>query len=371
MEKKIALKSQVSQKLRRDEKENHRRKLAASRSARSKSKITEHRTSSVVANAWIYTNRELSEMTFFPDPDTPFSAEKETVTWIDIHGLHDEKFIADLAKQFNLHALVIEDILTTDQLPKIESYCDFNHIVIKNFGFKANTNLLIWEQVSFILGPDFVISIQEGNSDLFSHIKALLENPKSRVREKKADYLLYVLLDVVVDNGYLILDELGSKMEEVEDMLLTSMQPHSIQRIHALKKDLLTFRRYMWPVRGITDRLATAEDPMINPETVPYLNDIYDHLLHILDLIETFREVSTGIFEIYLATIQIKTNEVMKTLTMVATIFLPLTFLVGIYGMNFKFMPELGWVWGYPMVWGLSLLISVLIVWYYHKKHWS
>lgn len=164
--KKIALKSQVSQKLRRDEKENHRRKLAASRSARSKSKITEHRTSSVVANAWIYTNRELSEMTFFSDPDTPFLAEKETVTWIDIHGLHDEKFIVDLAKQFNLHALVIEDILTTDQLPKIESYCDFNHIVIKNFGFKANTNLLIWEQVSFILGPDFVISIQEGTSDL-------------------------------------------------------------------------------------------------------------------------------------------------------------------------------------------------------------
>jgi magnesium transporter len=226
------------------------------------------------------------------------------------------------------------------------------------------------EQVSLVVGPNYVLSFQERSGDVFNGVRERLRKGKGRIRKAGSDYLAYALLDAVVDEYFLILETIGEKIEVVEEELLANSTRETLQNIHDMKREMIFFRKQVWPLRELINGLSKGESSLIRESTGIYLRDIYDHTIQIIDTIESFRDMLSGMLDIYLSTISNKMNEVMKVLTIMATIFIPLTFLAGIYGMNFKYMPELEWRWGYFMVWGVMVVILVSLVGYFKRKRW-
>ncbi len=300
----------------------------------------------------------------FPFKETP------TVTWINIDGIHDLEIIEKLGKQFDLHPLVLEDIINTGQRPKYEDFDNYLFIVLKMVMFDGKKNDISSEQVSILFGENFVISFQEKEGDVFDPIRERLKNSKGRIRKMGADYLAYCLLDTIVDSYYLILEKMGEKIEGIEEELVTNPTPQILQIIHNLKRDAIFLRKSVWPLREVVNSLERGESKLIKKTTRIFLRDIYDHAIQVIDTIETFRDMISGMLDIYLSSISNRMNEVMKVLTIIATIFMPLTFIAGIYGMNFKYIPELGWRWGYAMVWAVILAIGVSMVIYFKRKKW-
>ena len=299
----------------------------------------------------------------------PFK-DKPTITWINIDGLHDTCIIEKIGKHFDLHPLVLEDILNTGQRPKFEDLDKYIFVVGKMMYYDDQENETKTEQISFILGQNFVISFQEKLGDVFDPIRERIRQAKGRIRKEKADYLLYALLDSIVDNYFIILEKVGDKIENLEEIVVKSPEPASLQTIHALKREMIFLRKSVWPLREVINNLGKTDSKLIQSSINIYLRDIYDHTIQIIDTVETFRDMLSGLHDTYLSSISNKMNEIMKVLTIFAAIFIPLTFIAGIYGMNFQFMPELSWRWGYFAVWGVILTVGITMIIYFKKKKW-
>jgi len=299
----------------------------------------------------------------------PFK-DKPTVTWINIDGLHEVEIIEKLGSHFDLHPLLLEDILNTDQRPKMEDYGDYIFIVLKMLYPGENKDQIEAEQVSLILGSNFVISLQEHEGNVFNPVRDRIRKSKGRIRKTDSDYLAYALLDAIVDNYFLILENVGEKIEDTEQQLATNPSPETLQYIRELKNEMIFLRKSIWPLRELINGLERCESTLIHESTGAYLRDVYDHTIQIIDTVESYRDTISGMVDIYLSSISNKMNEVMKVLTIFASIFIPLTFVAGVYGMNFEFMPELGWHWGYFALLAVMALIGISLVFYFKRKRW-
>jgi magnesium transporter len=292
------------------------------------------------------------------------------VTWINICGLHETEVIKQIGEKFNVHPLVIEDILNTETRPKIEIADTYIFAAMKLLNFNSSTKSFEAEQVSFILGKDFVFSFLETSDNIFEPIKERITQQLGKIRKGNTDYLFYSLMDIVVDQYFLVLDHIENEIEELDDIVINDFDKTHIERIYNLKTQLLTTRRSVMPLREIFSELIREESELIGETTRPYLKDLLDHTTHITETIDLQREISTGLMETYLSMMSIKMNEVMKVLTIIATIFIPLTFIVGIYGMNFENIPELGWRWGYVAVWAVMIVITIFMLLFFRRKKW-
>lgn len=299
----------------------------------------------------------------------PFKATP-TITWINIDGLHDVEMIERLGKEFDLHHLILEDVLNTGQRPKFEDFGKNVFIVLKMLSYDEELHAVESEQVSLIVGANFVISFQERVGDVFDPIRERIRNNKGRVRKMKADYLAYSLVDSVVDSYFAILERVGEKIESMEEELVSDPTEKTMQQIHAMKREMILLRKSVWPLREVISGLQRSGSALIGEVTSVYLRDVYDHTIQIIDTIESFRDMVSGMLDIYLSSISNKMNTIMKVLTIIATIFIPLTFVAGVYGMNFESMPELKWKYGYPAVWVVMLVIGTIMLIYFRRKKW-
>jgi len=295
---------------------------------------------------------------------------KPTITWVNVDGLHQVEVLEKLGECYGIHPLVLEDILNTDQRPKMEDYGECIYIVLKMLDYDAKSNEILTEQVSLILGSNFVCSFQEREGDVFDPVRERIRMGKGRIRRTGADYLAYALLDAIVDNYFIILERLGERIELLEDKVVSQPKPETSQAVHHLRREMIFLRKAVWPLREVINGLERGDSPLIQQSTGIYLRDVYDHTVQAIDTVETYRDMLSGMLDIYLSSISNRTNAVMKVLTIIATIFMPLTFLAGIYGMNFRFMPELEWRWGYPFIWLVMIGIGVFMLIYFRKRKW-
>jgi len=317
-----------------------------------------------------YDEDHLSETEMKTVEECFHSKDKNTVSWVNIDGIHQVDVIEKIGTHFGLNTLVLEDILNTDQHPKLEDFENYIYVVMKMLSFDEVVNKITTEQVSFILAPKLVLSFQERIGDTFDPVRERLRTSKGRIRKMDADYLAYALIDSIVDNYFIILEKIGDKIDFIEEELVTDPTPDTLQMIHELKRELITLKRSIWPLREILSRLGLMESTLIMESTNVYLKDVHDHIIHIIDTIETYKEMLSGMLDIYLSSLSNKMNEVMKVLTLVATIFIPLTFIAGVYGMNFQHMPELAWKWSYPVVWIVMISVSMSMVLYFKRMKW-
>lgn len=293
-----------------------------------------------------------------------------SVSWINIDGIHQARVIADLGAMFQLHPLVIEDILTPDQRPKMEIFDGYIYIVLKMLDYDEKNHEVIGEQVSLLLTPHVVMCFQERPGDVFDPVRKRIRNGKGRIRTLGSDYLAYALLDTIVDRYFLILEKLGEDLEEMEDAVVENPEHQTLQKVHHMRKEMIFMRKSIWPLRELVANLEREESPLVEVPTRRFFRDVYDHTIQIIDTVETFRDMLSGLHDTYLSSISNRMNEIMKVLTIIATIFIPLTFVAGIYGMNFRFMPELQWKWGYPAVWLVLLTLAAGMLRFFKKKNW-
>ncbi len=299
----------------------------------------------------------------------PFEATP-TVTWINVDGLHEVEVIEKLGKQFELHPLILEDILHTTQRPKFEDFEKYLFIVLRMLSYDDENQTVEEEQVSLVLSENFVISFQERVGDVFESIRDRIRNSKGRIRKMGADYLCYSLIDAVVDGYFTILEKIGEKIEFMEEKLVSDPTEKTLQQIHKLKREMISLRKSVWPLRELISSLQRSESSLISETTDVYLRDAYDHTIQVIDTVESFRDMVSGMLDIYLSSISNRMNAVMKVLTIIATIFIPLTFVAGIYGMNFEYMPELKWRYSYGIIWLVFVLIAAIMVIYFKRKKW-
>ncbi|MFZ7112712.1 MAG: magnesium/cobalt transporter CorA [Desulfatiglandales bacterium] len=295
---------------------------------------------------------------------------RPTTTWINIDGIHDVELIRKTGEIFDLHPLILEDILNTEQRPKLDDFEDYLYISLKMLSYDTETNRLITENLSLVLGSNFIISFQESEGDVFNPVRERIRKGKGRIRKAGHDYLLYALLDAVVDNYFIVLEKIGEEIESLEEGLITNATPKHSQRIHNLKRELIFLRKSVWPLREVIGNLNKGESALIQDKTAVFLRDVYDHTIQVVDIIETFRDMASGMLDVFLSSVSNRMNEVMKVLTIIGTIFIPLTFFAGIYGMNFKYMPELEWPWGYPSLWMVFIFIAAVMVTFFKRKRW-
>lgn len=296
--------------------------------------------------------------------------ETSTVTWINVEGLHDVGIIEKLGNRFGLHPLIQEDILNTAERPKMEDYGDHIFLLLKVFVLGNTNHDEKIQQVSLVLGSNFVISFQEKESGVFDPVRDRIRKDKGRLRKLGPDYLAYALIDSIVDGYFGFLERLSEEIEFLEDELITDPKREILQKIHSLKREMIFIRKSVWPLREVVNGLERLETPLIKETTDVFLRDVYDHTIQVIDSVETLRDVLSGMLETYLSSVSNRMNEVMKVLTIIATIFIPLTFIAGVYGMNFKFMPELEWRGGYFVIVGVMVAVAVVMLIFFRKKKW-
>lgn len=296
--------------------------------------------------------------------------DKDKVHWLNIVGLHDTELIAEIGKAYNLHKLLIEDILNTGQRIKVDDYGDCLYIVLKLLSYDKNTKEIESHQISFVFMENTVISFLENDSDIFDGIISRINSDKGNMRKYGADYLLYALIDATVDNYSVTLENLGDKIDDIEDRLVDTPEKDVLQNIYALKREILFLRNSTWPARAVMDTLMHFCDSYFSQSTEVYFRDVYDHILRTIDTTDIYRDMLSNMLDTYLSSISNKTNDVMKVLTIISVIFMPITCLAGIYGMNFKNIPELDLPWGYALFWILAVSITLLMIRYFKKKRW-
>lgn len=296
--------------------------------------------------------------------------DNDKVTWINIDGLHDVSAMEKLGKHFNLHPLMMEDILNTDKRPEIEDYGDYIFIVIKMLFYDEVEKLVKAEQLSIILGTNIVFTFQERVGDVFNPLRERIRKERGRLRRSGTDYLAYALLDTIVDNYFIILEKFSDALEAIEDELMNNINKKTITEIHRMKREMVFLRKSVWPVREVVNGLERSESDLVDKSLSIYMRDLYDHTVQVIDTIETMREMVSGMLDIYLSSTSNRMNEVMKLLTIMASIFIPLTFIAGIYGMNFESMPELHSRWGYPFTLALMLVVAISMILYFKKRKW-
>jgi magnesium transporter len=300
----------------------------------------------------------------FPLRDSP------TVSWINVDGVHEIDAIDKLGRHFGLHPLTLEDIVNTEQRPKAEDFDDYLFLVLRMPTHDAATGEIAIEQVSLILLPTCVVSFQEREGDVFGPVRERIRGAKGRIRKEGADYLAYALVDAIVDAHFIVLEDIGDRIQTIEDELAADPSPDAMRSIHRLKRKMIRLRKSVWPLREAVNSLTKSESPLIRESTGLYLRDVYDHTIQIIDTIESLRDMLSGLLDLYLSSVSNRMNEVMKVLTIIATMFIPLTFIAGVYGMNFRYMPELEWRAGYAMVWGIMAAVIVGMLVFFKRKRW-
>lgn len=296
--------------------------------------------------------------------------EKSAIHWINVEGIHDVKTIEKLGSCFGIHPLVLEDILNTGQRPKIENYERYAYIVVKMLFYDNKLDEFTTEQESFILGENYVISFSERKAEIYNALREGIRQGVGRIRKMGADYLLYNLLDVIVDNYFVVLEELSEKIEVTEDELVTNPSKDTLQTIHKLKRQMLYLHKSVWPLREVVNFLTRSETTLVKESVDIYIRDLYDHIIQVMDTTETLRDILSSMLDMYLSSVSNKMNEIMKVLTIISTVFIPLSFIVGLYGMNLKNMPEYNWPWMYPVVWVIMISIATSMLVFFKKKKW-
>lgn len=297
-------------------------------------------------------------------------AQPQGVVWYTVDGVHDAEILRAIGANFNLHPLVIEDIANTKQRPKIEDFDDYIFVAMKMITFDEQAKELRAEHISFILGEGYVLAFLEDEGDVFEPVRQRIRSGKGRIRKLGPDYLLYALMDAVVDNYFTVLEDLGEQIDEVEEEVVESPTSSTLRTVHLLKRELIFLRKSVWPMREVVNALLRDESVLVKDDTKIFLRDLYDHTIHVIDTVETLRDIVAGMLEVYLSSVSNKLNQVMKVLTVMSSIFIPLTFVAGVYGMNFQFMPELQWQYGYPAVMCGMLVVAVALLGLFYKKEW-
>jgi len=297
--------------------------------------------------------------------------DSSAVVWVDVDTVDDPYVLDQLGQRFGLHPLVVEDIRSTDQRPKVEDYEGYLYLVLRMLRHADGEEDLLDEQVSLVLGPSFVLSFQTGlEGDVFDPVRERLRTGKGSLRKLGADYLAYALIDAIVDHYFLLLERVGDRVEDLSDEMVQDPQRKTLGDLHRLKRELLFLRKSVWPLREVIARLERGESALFQEHTLVYLRDVYDHAIQVADRIDTYRDMLAGMLEIYLSSQSNRMNEIMKVLTIIATIFMPLTFIAGVYGMNFRFLPEVGWRYGYAFALGLMALVALTMLLYFKRKKW-
>lgn len=296
---------------------------------------------------------------------------ESTVTWINIDGIDDINVVLKIGKGFGLHDLVIEDIVTAWQRPKFEDYEEYIFVVFKMLTYNEQQKSLEAENVSLVLGDKFVLSFQDKVGDVFEQIRNKIRYSKGRIRKVSSDYLVYSLIDAVVDQYFVIMEKLGERIELLEEQVVSDPGSATLNEIHSLKSDMLFLRRSVWPLREVINNLQKTESELIKNGTTLYLRDVYDHTIQIIDNIESYRDTVSGMLDVYLSSLNNRMNSIMKVLTIIATIFMPLSFFTGVYGMNFDHFPELHAKWAYPFgFWAIVIIVVISMIFYFKKKDW-
>ncbi len=330
--------------------------------------IGETRTSSVTVTRFNYAGTHCNEQVV-TDLETLRPPADETVTWVNVGGVHKVDVLEGFGKHFGLHPLLLEDIANTDQRPKLDDYETYLFLVMKMLMTSDRGDILV-EQVSFVLGRNYVLSFQENGTDVFGAVRDRLKGGKGRLRQNGSDYLMYALIDAVVDQYFTVLEMLGERIESLQERVIADPKPETLQDIHALKRQLLFVRRAVWPLREAMNNLSRSECPFLHEPMKLFFRDVYDHVVQIVDTIETLREMVSASLDIYLSSVSYRLNAVMRVLTVITTIFMPLSFIAGIYGMNFEHMPELKWAWGYPMALGIMGIVAAIMLIGFRLKNW-
>ncbi|NHJ04277.1 MAG: magnesium and cobalt transport protein CorA [Candidatus Heimdallarchaeota archaeon] len=295
--------------------------------------------------------------------------KEKQVNWVDIVGTKNLDIIKSIGENFNIHPLIVEDIYSTDQRLKIDYFPDYAFIVVKAVNY-IKGEIFELEQINIIFGKNFVFSFQEFLPNQFEQIFERIKQAKGRVRKFGADYLVYVLLDILVDNYFTIMEDFSERIDELQEILIDNPSPKVLQEIYELKKDLIKIRKAAWPLREVVSQISKIGAEFFNESTNIYFRDVYDHVIQIIDTLETYRDMLSGMVDIFMSSVSNKMNEIMKVLTIIATIFIPLTFIAGVYGMNFQFMPELAWKWGYLTIMCLMIVIGIGMIVFFRRKKW-
>jgi magnesium transporter len=317
-----------------------------------------------------YNEKTIDEREVESFTDCQLVGDPAEVTWINVNGISRVKDLEKLGDCFKIHPLVLEDILEVGQRPKVEDYDDYLYIVLNSIQPVSEGEELVAEEISLVLGPHYVLSFHESGDDLFSAIRDRLLTAKGRIRKLGADYLAYTIIDLVVDNYFVELEKFGDQVESLEDEVVASPSPQTLRDVHRFKNDMIMLRKSLWPLREVIARLERRESPLISESLGNYFRDVYDHTIIAIDTVETYRDILSGMLDIYLSSMGNRLNQIMKVLTIIATIFMPLTFITSLYGMNFKNMPELQWEYGYFMVLGVVVVIALSMLEYFRKKGW-
>jgi magnesium transporter len=291
------------------------------------------------------------------------------VLWLDVNGIHDAEIIGRIGQVFGLHPLLLEDVLNANQRPKLEDHGEHLFLVLRML-LAGPDDTVEMEQVSVVLGPTYVLTFQERSRDTFDPVRRRLADTGSRLRQQGADFVAYALVDTIVDNYFAVLEGIGDRIEELEDVVIESPDRDTLTAIYDVKRTLAELRRAIWPLRDALNTLARGDSARVAAGTLPYLRDVADHAIRTLDTIETYRDTTATLIDMYMSSSSHRLNEVMRVLTVIATIFIPLTFIVGIYGMNFAYMPELGWRWGYPAVWVVMVSTVVGLIMFFRRRGW-
>jgi magnesium transporter len=292
------------------------------------------------------------------------------VTWFDVDGVHHTELLEEFGRVFELHPLVMEDIVNTSQRPKLEDFDKYIFVALKMITYDRKTRTVSSEHVSLVLGDSYVISFQEDPGDVFEPVRNRIRSGKGRIRKSGADYLFYALLDAVVDYYFEVLEQLSDDIEELEQEVVERATSITLRNVHNLKREMILLRRSVWPIREAVNMLVRDESELVTDSTRLFLRDLYDHTIQVIDTVETLRDILSGLLDVYLSSLSNRMNEIMKVLTIMSSIFIPLTFIVGVYGMNFKYMPELDSPWGYPSVWIVMVLTALGLLALFRKKRW-
>lgn len=330
--------------------------------------IGEKKTDEISITVINYNETSYSEDVVGTTQDAEALILEDQLNWITVTGLHDVKQIERIGLKYNIHPLVMEDVVNTHQRPKIETFEDYIYIAIKLPLYDEDNLSVSAEQISIILGDGYLLLFEESRSDSFKPIKDRLKNSRGRIRQSGSDYLAYAIVDLIVDCYFPVLEQIGEKIELTEEALIEDFSRAKINDLHLLKRELIHFRKIFGSVRELINRMRKDDLELVTDTTRVYLNDVFDHSIQIAELIDSYKDLLSGLTDLYLSMVGENTNQAMKVLTVIATIFIPMTFIVGVYGMNFKYMPELEWRWGYLFVWVLIIAVCLGMVALFKKK---
>jgi magnesium transporter len=315
-----------------------------------------------------YDQDNFSQIEDASEQDLGTALKKDRVTWFKVQGVHQPEIVSQLGRIFNLHPLVMEDILNSQQRPKLESFDEYEFLALK--AFEVNDSQIQPRHLSLILGRGYVLTFQDSDFDPFGPILERIASGKGRIRHMGADYLACALLDLVVDGYFQVMEQVSENLEKLEDVVLAEQDRETLEALYELKKEAFSLRKATWPLREVMAELSRGESALVTEAVLPFMRDVYDHTIQVIDGSESLRESLTTLKDIYLSSISNRMNQVMKVLTIIATLFIPLTFLAGVYGMNFKHMPELEWPWAYPTVLILMLVVVIAMLFYFRRKKW-